>query len=416
MTRRRSSGAIVAMLCVAAGVFQILRVPTSAQGSAPDLLFTNGKIITVDERFTIAQAVAVRGDRIVAVGTSQEIAQLAGPGTRTDRLARSHGDPGPHRQPHAPAARGQHLGTELRFDGVESRKQAIEMIRARAKAVGAGRMGLQHRRLGARQQFADDRKPFTREELDRIAPDNPVALQESYYQVFLNSRALKAFGIEAGTPDPPDFVKGSIMRDAAGKPTGIIKGDIAATRPVAARLPKVAPDQLEASSAGARAGHESRRPHVVRRRRLQRGRAGDLPEVEGAGPSERPRLLHRRRRRRHARSRSERSIAADRADEAVPGRQLHRQRVLRRERVHAAARPDVRAQVRSDARSARAVAPHGDGDRQGRPAAARARGAARHDRRVPRSDRGGQQGISDQEPALGARPRQSDQRVDSSSA
>jgi predicted amidohydrolase YtcJ len=45
-----------------------------------------------------------------------------------------------------------------------------------------------------------------------------------------------------------DFVKGTIMRDAAGRPTGLIRGDIAATRPVAARLPRVAPDQLEASS------------------------------------------------------------------------------------------------------------------------------------------------------------------------
>ena len=53
-------------------------------------------------------------------------------------------------------------------------------------------------------------RPFTREELDQIAPNNPVALQESYYQVFLNSRAMQAFGIEANTPDPPDFVKGSI--------------------------------------------------------------------------------------------------------------------------------------------------------------------------------------------------------------
>src|SRR5437667_4277614 len=136
---------------------------------------------------------------------------------------------------------------ELRFDGVESRKHAIEMLKARAKAVGAGGWVFN---IGgwAHQQFADDPRPFTREELDQIAPENPVALQESYYQVFLNSRALKAFGIEANMPDPTDFVKGSIMRDAAGKPTGVIKGDIAATRPVAARLPKVAPEQLEAAS------------------------------------------------------------------------------------------------------------------------------------------------------------------------
>jgi hypothetical protein len=130
---------------------------------------------------------------------------------------------------------------------VESRKQAIQMLRARVKAAGSGEWVYN---IGgwAHQQFADDPKPFTREELDQIAPDNPVALQESYYQIFLNSRALRALGIEANAPDPPEFVKGSIMRDAAGKPTGVIKGDIAATRPVANKLPKVAPDQLEASA------------------------------------------------------------------------------------------------------------------------------------------------------------------------
>src|ERR1700722_13869102 len=53
-----------------------------AQQPAPDLILSNGKIITVDPRFTIAQAVAIRGERIVAVGTSQEIGHLAGPSTR----------------------------------------------------------------------------------------------------------------------------------------------------------------------------------------------------------------------------------------------------------------------------------------------------------------------------------------------
>ena len=247
MTRRRSSGAIVAMLCVAAGVFQILRVPTSAQGSAPDLLFTNGKIVTVDERFTIAQAVAVKGDRIVAVGSSQEIAKLAGPGTRTVDLRGRTAIPGLIDNHLHLLRAGNTWELELRFDGVYSRKQAVEMLRERAKKVGAGGWVFN---IGgwATAQFADDRKPFTREELDAIAPDNPVALQESYYQVFLNSRALKEFGIEAGKPDPPDFVPGSIQRDAAGKPIGIIRGDIAATRPVAARMPKLPPERLEAST------------------------------------------------------------------------------------------------------------------------------------------------------------------------
>jgi predicted amidohydrolase YtcJ len=218
-----------------------------AQRPAPDLILSNGKIITVDERFRIAQAVAIQGDRIVAVGTNQEIAQLAGTNTRRIDLMGRAVMPGLiDNHMHLLRAATTWL-RELRFDGVDSRKQAIGLLRARVKAAGAGEWvynigGWTH------QQFADDPKPFTREELDLIAPDNPVALQESYYQVFLNSRALQALGIEANAPDPQEFVKGSIMRDASGKPTGVIQGDIPATRPVAAKLPKVAPEQLEASS------------------------------------------------------------------------------------------------------------------------------------------------------------------------
>src|SRR5688572_6973658 len=52
------------------------------QAAAPDVILSNGKIITVDDRFSIAEAVAVRGDRIVAVGTNSEITRLAGPATR----------------------------------------------------------------------------------------------------------------------------------------------------------------------------------------------------------------------------------------------------------------------------------------------------------------------------------------------
>jgi len=218
-----------------------------AQQPAPDLVLTNGKIITVDERFTVAQAVAIKGDRIVAVGTNQAIAQLAGPNTRKVDLMGKAVTPGLiDNHMHLLRAATTWL-RELRFDGVESRKQAVQMLRARAKAAGPGEWVYN---IGgwAHQQFADDPKPFTRDELDQIAPDNPVSLQESYYQVFLNSRALQALGIEANAADPQGFVKGSIVRDAAGRPIGVIRGDIPATRPVAAKLPKVAPEQLEASS------------------------------------------------------------------------------------------------------------------------------------------------------------------------
>jgi predicted amidohydrolase YtcJ len=228
---------------VAAGALSGLR----AQQPVPDLILANGKIVTVDEKFTIAQSVAVSRDRILAVGTNADIAKLAGPHTRRIDLAGRTVIPGLIDNHMHLLRAGTTWQLELRWEGVNSRKQAIEMLRARAAAAGPGAWVFN---IGgwATAQFADDKKPFTRDELDAIAPNNPVALQESYYQVFLNSRALEAFGIQPNAPDPPDFVKGSILRDASGKPTGVIRGDIAATRPVAAKLPKVAPEQLEAGS------------------------------------------------------------------------------------------------------------------------------------------------------------------------
>jgi predicted amidohydrolase YtcJ len=236
MTQRTTIFAI--LLCAAA---------MRAQQPAPDLILTNGKIITVDQRFSLVQAVAVRGDRIAATGTNQEIARLAGPNTRRIDLNGKAVIPGLIDN-HMHLLRAASTWTrELRLDGVESRSQAIELLRARVKAVGPGEWVYN---IGgwAHQQFADDPKPFTREELDRIAPLNPVALQESYYQIFLNSRALEALGMKDNAPDPPGFLKGSIQRDATGKLTGVVKGDIAGTRAVASKFPRVASDQLEASS------------------------------------------------------------------------------------------------------------------------------------------------------------------------
>lgn len=219
----------------------------AARQSPADLILTNGKVVTVDERFQIAQALAVRGDRIVAVGSAQEIARLAGPATRRIDLRGRTVLPGliDNHMHLLRAATTWEL--ELRWDGVYSRAQATALLRERARAAGPGQWVFNFGGWTT-AQFADDPRPFTREELDRVAPDNPVALQESYYQVFLNSRGLDALGIRAGAPDPDDFVKGSIERDAAGRPTGLIKGDIAATRPVQARLPRVGPERLEASA------------------------------------------------------------------------------------------------------------------------------------------------------------------------
>jgi predicted amidohydrolase YtcJ len=238
MLRRVSIYAGLAVLLVA--------IPLLAQG--PDVVLLNGKIITVDERFSIAQAVAIRGDRFVAVGSTQQIRALAGPSTRRIDLHGRAVVPG-FIDNHMHLLRAAATWTkEVRFDGIYSRKQAIEKLRARIKAAAPGEWVYN---IGgwAHHQFTDDPRPFTRDELDALAPANPVALQESYYQVFLNSKGMAALKIEAGKPDPPGFLPNSVQRDTSGKPTGIITGDIAGTRVVASQMPRISADQLEGSTA-----------------------------------------------------------------------------------------------------------------------------------------------------------------------
>ena len=143
--------------------------------STADLVLMNGKIVTVDERFAIAQAVAVRGDRIIAVGTNAEIARLADPSThRIDLRGRTL----------VPGFIDNHMhlfraaltwSREVRWDGIYSRRQALDKLRARAEALGSGQWVFNIGGWTA-AQFTDDSRPFTREELDRVVPNNPVAL------------------------------------------------------------------------------------------------------------------------------------------------------------------------------------------------------------------------------------------------
>jgi len=185
----------------------------NAQQAPPDVILTNGKVITVDDRFSIAQAVAVRGDRIVAVGTTADITKLAGPSTRRIDLRGRSVVPGfidnhAHFQ-----EEGAYWTLELRFDGVDSRAKALELIAAKVKAAGPGQWVFN---LGgwSPDQFTDNKKPFTREELDKVAPNNPVFLQFTRSAQYLNSKAIELLGVEK-------MNQPWIERDASGRATGI---------------------------------------------------------------------------------------------------------------------------------------------------------------------------------------------------
>src|SRR5262245_46767249 len=133
LNRRSSTRAIGVAISFAATTSLWL---LHAQQPTADLIFTNGRIVTVDERFTIAQAVAVRGERIAAVGSNQEVEKLAGAATRRVDLRGRTVLPGLIDN-HMHLLRAANTWPlELRWDGVDTRSAAIMTLRRRARDVG----------------------------------------------------------------------------------------------------------------------------------------------------------------------------------------------------------------------------------------------------------------------------------------
>ena len=205
-------------------------VAAAQAAETPDTILVGGKIVTVDDRFTIAQAVAIRGQRIVAVGANADIRKLVGSATKVIDLGGRTVIPGLIDNHSHWIRAAEH--DELRFDGVTTRKQALALLSARVRAARPGEWIAV---LGgwAEQQFTDDPRGFPLEELDVIAPANPVVLQAVYIHSYLNTAALKAAGIDERTPNPPN---GTIEKDATGKPTGVVQG-AGGVAFVAARIP-----------------------------------------------------------------------------------------------------------------------------------------------------------------------------------
>lgn len=196
----------------------VASVVSPAAWAAADTILVNGKIVTVDDRFTIAQAVAIKDGRIVAVGKTAEIVKLAGAGTKKIDLKGKTVIPGLIDNHSHWVRAAEH--DELRLDGVTSRKQALKMLAERIKAARPGAWIVT---LGgwSEEQFNDDPRGFPMDELDRMAPNNPVAMQAIYRHSYLNTAAFTAAKIDASTPDPRG---GKIEKDAGGKLTGLISG------------------------------------------------------------------------------------------------------------------------------------------------------------------------------------------------
>src|SRR5437588_12806718 len=118
--------------CLVAAALLSLSCALAAAQPA-DVVFVNGRVVTVDDRFTVAQAMAVRGERVAAVGSNGEIDKLKGPATRTVDLGGRTVIPGliDNHAHYMRAAENWHR--EVRLDGIASRQQALDLIAEKAR-------------------------------------------------------------------------------------------------------------------------------------------------------------------------------------------------------------------------------------------------------------------------------------------
>ena len=180
-----------------------------------DIVFTGGHVHTVDEELPRAEAVAVHGDRIFAVGSAADVAGLTGPATRVIDLRGRLLVPG-FQDAHVHPLLGGMDRMQCDLREAEDRAAVLETIRAYVDAhpgadwiVGSGwYMG--HFPGGVPR----------REDLDAILPDRPAFFpNRDGHSAWVNSRALELAGITRDTPDPDD---GRIERDPDGTPTGAL--------------------------------------------------------------------------------------------------------------------------------------------------------------------------------------------------
>lgn len=188
------------------------------QAQAPDLILHNGKVVTVDRAFTVAEAISVSDGRIDRVGSSEDLLSTASPITTTIDLQGKMLLPGlidSHVHPVGAAT----YEFDHRVPDVATIADVLKYIGERADLLEDGQW------IKVQQMFVtrlkEQRFP-TREELDSVAPANP-AVYRTGPDLAVNSLALKLSGIDESFVLPASS-SGRIERDANGRINGIVRG------------------------------------------------------------------------------------------------------------------------------------------------------------------------------------------------
>jgi len=218
-----------------------------ASNRTPERIILNARIYTVDSAFSIQQALAVTDGRVVAVGSSDDINRLAGPGTKVENLSGAVVLPGII-DSHNHLMMTSHLLRQIQLYDCRSIADILDRVAERARDAEPGEW-IEGR--GWDESLLAERRFPTRWELDRVAPNNPVVIHRVWNKLVANSLALAAAGITRETPDPPasERYAGSFDRDPeTGEPNGLFRDR--AKEMVTRAVPKPTPEQLVEILAG----------------------------------------------------------------------------------------------------------------------------------------------------------------------
>ncbi len=187
------------------------------------MVLRNGKIVTVDDARPEAQAIAIRGDKVAALGTNDEMQAYVGPATQVIDLGGQTAIPG------LIESHGHFMGlgqSKMVFDlmDVKDWNEIVGMVEAAAKQAKPGEWilgrGWHQEKWSSVPEPNIEGFPF-HDALSKVSPDNPVILTHaSGHATFVNAKAMEAAALTGKTANPPG---GEILKDKAGRPIGLLR-------------------------------------------------------------------------------------------------------------------------------------------------------------------------------------------------
>jgi predicted amidohydrolase YtcJ len=214
---------------VALGCF----APAPMRANPADILFLNGRIVTLDGASSISEALAVTGDRITATGSGDQMRKLAGAATKIIDLGGRTVIPGLIDSHIHSIRAGFRYASEVNWDGATTIADALERLRSAAVHAAPGAWLIVAGGWTPRQ-FAESRRP-TEAEIAAVASDHPVYIQLFYGSVLINALGREKLGIKSDEDLPP---AAKFERQSDGTANGWIVGPGPSIISLYSRLPK----------------------------------------------------------------------------------------------------------------------------------------------------------------------------------